>query len=410
VTTRSAHATIKGYFYQFDHTIVRLLEAAAPQSSVVVEGIEDVDLDDGDESAFVQCKYYEGTEYNHSVIKDAVIQMLKHFHGAGCPADQKYRYRVYGHYKDGQTKLPTAIDLDFLKKNFLTYTHEKKTHEVHTKLGISNAQLTSFLNLLDINLNAPSYDDQQKQVIKLLVSQISDCKAEDAETFYYPNAINAIQTLAIQADSKKRKITKAKFVSSVNRKEIVFSLWLRQKFGDDYYAKLIKRKYFKFSSTKVPKASRIFVIDMTDEFELPKAATLLAKIGNSLWHVEHTRTPQQDRFCPYILMRGLAPQDLVSLKGSLLEQGIKFEDGYPFNGSAFSPALLAAAPTKENLIRLKFIPAEEQLVPVASAITDSIVELYDFFKATQLEAVYAPAGVPHHRIKIDSTYFITEVL
>jgi hypothetical protein len=79
MTDRSATATIKGYFYQFDQTIVRLLEASK-QASVTVEGIEDIDLDGGDKSAFVQCKYYEGTEYNHSVIKDAVIHMLRHFH------------------------------------------------------------------------------------------------------------------------------------------------------------------------------------------------------------------------------------------------------------------------------------------------------------------------------------------
>ena len=56
MTNRSANATIKGYFYQFDHTILRLLAAASQQSSVVIEGIEDVDLDAGDDSALVQCK------------------------------------------------------------------------------------------------------------------------------------------------------------------------------------------------------------------------------------------------------------------------------------------------------------------------------------------------------------------
>src|ERR1035438_9414895 len=110
MTSRSAHATIKGYFYQFDHTIVQLLEATTPQSSVVVEGIEDIDLEDGDDSAFVQCKYYEGTEYNHSVIKDAVVQMLKHCRAAGCNSGQRFRYRVYGHYKAGQQKLPANFD------------------------------------------------------------------------------------------------------------------------------------------------------------------------------------------------------------------------------------------------------------------------------------------------------------
>jgi len=410
MTNRSANATIKGYFYQFDHTIVRLLEATTPQASVVVEGIEDIDLNDGNESVFVQCKYYEGSEYNHSVIKDAVIQMLRHFHATGCPNDSTFKYRLYGHYKDGQTKLPADFDIAFLKKSYLTYEHKKTTNKVHEELGVSDAQLASFRGLLEIDLKAPSYEDQQKKIIKLIVTQIPGCRADDAEVFYYPNAINVIQSLAIRADANDREITKEKFVSEVNRKEIVFNLWLRQKFGDDYYAKSIKRKYFKFSSTKVPKASRIFVIDMTDEFELSKAVTLLSKIGKSFSHVEHKRTPQQDRFCPYILLRGIEQQDLVSLKESLLMQGIKFVDGYPFHGSAFSPAHLTAAPTHENLIRLKFVPAPEQLAPVVSAIAGSVIELFDFFKTSPLETAYAPQGITHHRIKIDSTYFISEVL
>jgi hypothetical protein len=410
VTNRSAYATIKGYFYQFDHTIVRVLEAAAPQSSVVVEGIEDIDLEDGDYSALVQCKYYEGSNYNHSVIKDAVIQMLRHYSAAGCPTDPKFRYRVYGHYKEGQEKLPAGFDLDFLKKNFLTYKRDKITHEVHAELGVSDTQLDNFRNMLDVDVQAPSYDEQQNQVIRLLVSQIPGCNSEDAKVFYYPNAINVIQSLAIQTDAKSRKITKAKFVAEVNRKDTVFNLWLREKFGNDYYAKLIKRKFFKFPSTKIPKASRIFVIDMTNEFNLSNAITLLAKISTFFSHVEHTRTPQSDRFCPYVLLRGLSSEDLVSLKGGLLKQGIRFVDGYPFNGSDFAPEHLATEPSKENLIRLKFIPTVEQLAPVVSAINGSVVELFDFYKDTPIESEYLPAGESYNAIKIESTYFINEVL
>lgn len=410
MTNRSAHATIKGYFYQFDQTIVRLLEATSSQSSVVVEGIEDIDLDDSDESAFIQCKYYEGSEYNHSIIKDAVIQMLKHFQASGCRADQKFKYRLYGHYKKCQEKLPVKFDLDFLKVNFLTYTHKKIRHEVHLELKVSDAQLVNFLNLLEINLHAQSYDKQQKHLNGLLASQIPSCNSVDAEIFYYPSAVNVIQKLAVQANEKDRKITKAQFVSQVNRKEIVFSLWLRQKFGDDYYAKQIKRQYFRFPSTKVPKASRIFVIDMTDEFELSKAVSLLIKIGTTFSHVEHKRTPQHDRFCPYILLCGVQPQELVSLKQGLLDQGVKFSDGHPFNGSSFSPELLAAAPTKENLIRLKFISSTDQIPPAVSAAKGTIIQIFDFFKLSHLAAKNIPAGISHNKIKIDSAYFINEVL
>jgi hypothetical protein len=95
VINRSANATIKGYFYQFDHTILQILQANSGSASVVIEGMEDVDIDDGDKSVLVQCKYYEGTAYNHSVIKDAVIQMLRHYHRTAQFEDQKLLYRIY---------------------------------------------------------------------------------------------------------------------------------------------------------------------------------------------------------------------------------------------------------------------------------------------------------------------------
>lgn len=53
---RSAHATIKRYFYQFDKTILELLEATSPDFSIVVEGIEDIDLTDGSAESLIQCQ------------------------------------------------------------------------------------------------------------------------------------------------------------------------------------------------------------------------------------------------------------------------------------------------------------------------------------------------------------------
>ena len=78
-----------------------------------MEGIEDVDLETGGESVLTQCKYYEGTEYNHSVIKDAVIHMLRHFKASGCPVSKRLRYRVYGHYSGGQESFPQFLILRF---------------------------------------------------------------------------------------------------------------------------------------------------------------------------------------------------------------------------------------------------------------------------------------------------------
>lgn len=41
---RAAIDTIKGYFYQFDYTIIKLLELENDTNTIVVEGIKYVDI------------------------------------------------------------------------------------------------------------------------------------------------------------------------------------------------------------------------------------------------------------------------------------------------------------------------------------------------------------------------------
>ncbi len=209
-------------------------------------------------------------------------------------------------------------------------------------------------------------------------------------------------------DISDRKITKAKFLATVNSKEIVFSRWLHEKFGDEQYVKSIKRKHFNFPSTKVPFASRIFVLDTEGEFDVSKVTSLLVRLGSRFSHVEHKLTPQKDRFCPYVVFRDLPSQDLVALLNNLLHQGIKLEDGYPFKGADFHPTYLATSPTKENLIQLKFIPDLEQIKPLVTELKGSYVEIFDFFKSAPVAAKFIPTGTPYHAIKIPSTYLIKE--
>ena len=68
MSKRSAEATIKGFLYQFDLTILKILKGARLASSVVVEGVEDIDQVFDDHVEYIQCKYYEGSSYNLSLI------------------------------------------------------------------------------------------------------------------------------------------------------------------------------------------------------------------------------------------------------------------------------------------------------------------------------------------------------
>ena len=76
MTDRTAIDIIKGYFYQFDHTIAQLLELKDDVDSIAVEGVEDIDIMSATDETAMQCKYYAKTEYNHSVIARPIRLMI----------------------------------------------------------------------------------------------------------------------------------------------------------------------------------------------------------------------------------------------------------------------------------------------------------------------------------------------
>ncbi|MBC2257463.1 hypothetical protein HCB51_04260, partial [Listeria booriae] len=97
---RDAVDTIKGYFYQFDCFILQVLNLTKEEDRLTIEGIEDIDITKADETTAIQCKYYSKTEYNHSVIKPAIILMLQNY-VATLHEEKKLKYIIYGHYKTG---------------------------------------------------------------------------------------------------------------------------------------------------------------------------------------------------------------------------------------------------------------------------------------------------------------------
>jgi hypothetical protein len=167
---RSAVDTIRGYFYQFDLTILSILKLTSLDESVEIECTEDIDIRTATDVTATQCKYYAKTEYNHSVIKDAIKYMLSHFKETLIGTKQKMFYSIYGHYAYGQEKLDVEIDIDFLKKHFLTYTKEKVTYYHHQDLQLSDADLEEFLNRLSINIRAVDFDTQFREVTDILKS------------------------------------------------------------------------------------------------------------------------------------------------------------------------------------------------------------------------------------------------
>jgi hypothetical protein len=193
---RTAINTIRGYFYQFDYTIEIILNQVNETDPVLIEGVEDIDINEANETTAVQCKYYENTEYNHSVIAEPIRLMLDHFREVKEGRKAGIKYKLRGFYSSGHSKLTLPLNIQYLKDYFLTYTRTKVKYEHHEILNLSDLHLAEFLELLEIDINAKQFEVQFKDIIQLFKSYFPNCSDFVAEHFFYNNALRVIRDLA----------------------------------------------------------------------------------------------------------------------------------------------------------------------------------------------------------------------
>lgn len=241
-TGRDAIDTITGYYYQFDYSILQILDLKNENDTITIEGIEDVDIIEENGLTAIQCKYYDKTEYNHSVIAKPIRLMLKDY-VSRTPQKKNIRYKLYGRYKSGHGKFPSALSVDFAKKSLFTYTENKVHHILHEELSLSDKDIEDFLSKIDVDINAENYKEQQAKVINRL-GDIFQCGDFEAEYYYYNNALRYIKEVATEQDVKDRIVSQKQFLKNINSKKMLFDKWYLQFKGIREYCGEIKKQYF----------------------------------------------------------------------------------------------------------------------------------------------------------------------
>ncbi|WP_207655466.1 hypothetical protein [Clostridium sp. 3-3] len=267
MSKRSAEATIAGYLYQFDKSIVEILKRENEEDNVTIEGIEDIDIG-GEEinSTSIQVKYYEGSEYNHSVIAEAIRYLFYNYIDFLNGKCERRYYYLYGYYSSGKDKLKVddkfvlqdnggKKTIDILKDSFLTYKPQNGPEEkyyLHKLVDYINEdgnietrevleeELNDFISLLRVNINAKSLDEQYEELLSLLEEKIDKCKSKDeAEKYYYNNALKVIFKLAQEKDkTTASKIETIKELRS-NKKSIEGKIKRKKEKKDEKLSKEI---------------------------------------------------------------------------------------------------------------------------------------------------------------------------
>ncbi len=400
---RSAVDTIAGYFYQFDHSILSLLSLTNDTETVSLECIEDVDIATANDVTAIQCKYYAKTEYNHSVIKPAIMAMLTHFAELRKSGKGPIKYRLWGHFSSGQQKLSLPIDIPFLIENFLSYSKDKVTYRRDIDLGLDEKALIEFLKLVLIDINASSFDDQYGEIVALLRKQFK-CSEYQAEYFFYNNALAVVRDLSIAAEQADRTISRGDFMNRINTSSVLFGEWFVALKGKKAYHAGLRKELF--TGLNLSPFERFFLIEIdTANHHRHELTSLLHVISKKYSKtVKHEPHP----FCPYVYLHGIDEVELRDLKTELYQADFPIIDGHDFKGAHFDVTSIQRQANHANGIRLKLLNTLDDVAETVTAITKTR-QIYQFYFNKPYCALKHPS-VAHICIRIEQLNDINQII
>lgn len=396
---------MRGYFYQYDYSIRRLLELPTDSSEVTVEGVEDLDIQGLNENTAIQCKYHEKSSYRNSLIGKPIRLMLRHFSTTRKNGAAQFRYKLYGHYKDEHSRLPEKLDVPSLKTSFLTYKPKKKPQVLeHERLGLSDSELQMFLDSLDIDIRAESFDTNHRMVLQGLKDAFN-CSPTEAEFVLYNAALRVIRDLAISNEIDRRRISRGQFIARIDKRELIFNEWFLALKERNAFIKHVRRSILSNGLNTSP-FERVVCIDAENDSiaKLKEIVLLVCKKWSKIAKSE------PDCFCPYVCLVGAKPDTLAALKDQLRSEGYLLIDGHDFLGGSFCPRSLARTPSFHNAIKVKFINDLANLGDLWPQLTRT-KEIYQFFRQNPaVDHSDIPVGVHSVSIRVQSLNDVLELL
>lgn len=232
MANRSADASIKGYMYQFIHTIKDILDNEDDAINTV-EGIEDLDIRNGSEDTLIQYKYHELQHFTNSLVAKPIALMFNHF----IKINDKYKYKLVIFMDDD---LPNA-DVDRLKDILALKSAQDYIANENIQYCSDCDRIREFLEFFEW-IKTSKYDVVESEIISQMVKQFN-VSTEEATIIYLPNAINKVISLGIQNEIEKRKIKTLSFKNYLNsRKKISDIAFTSRIYGETKAVKQILQR------------------------------------------------------------------------------------------------------------------------------------------------------------------------
>lgn len=317
---RSAGATIAGYQYQFERSVVEVLNLQDGEK-LRVEGIEDIDIWTETPSV-VQVKYFHGQRWSISTIRSAVFELLKSF-----ISGLHVEYVLYVHFGSGDTP-PEKLSLEELKE-CLTYRPRNKP-TVLLYEGINDEQLEAFIDSFQIVTGVSL--DEQRVLTSSAIADALGCDLEEAELLHRMRAVQFLYEIAIKKKEELRVVTRVDLLKLLGDREIFYNRWHKKVVGRERFIGAATKK-LKSAGFSNPNTYRGILLEVSQD-SLDAVARLASELAHDMNGSAKRRTTAAKPWT--IILRG-SNEHIAAVKKALIEEEQPLNDG--FEHLHFSPEL-----------------------------------------------------------------------
>lgn len=401
VTTspRSANASLLGYHYQFDKSIIELL-ALAPIETITLEGIEDIDVNTPMPTS-IQCKYLAAQRYVPSLLREPLQAMLVQHKTGAAPR----KYTLYAHFNTNAPTTPLTIDG---LKNILTYTHKGVQHLFHVDENLTDKHLITFLQQFTLE-QGPTFEDQHQTMLNAIAQAFAGTQLE-AREFHYPRVLTFTITIASKPTRAERTITRKDLTDTAHSRDALFTLWHHALLGTArtiaYHKILLKR-----TRALDPTKQRLLIItnatiNRSPGYTLVALIKTLTASSYQLGRALYTARP-------WTIAITLDSTDMDKLKRELLKDSVAYNDGHEALG--FYPAFFNKNPiinrvTTSNSRATNYIGAASYTVRLINTTT-----LHAHAASIATDVLFTtdnmppPAGSAQHTIILGDQYSLADI-
>ncbi len=401
MVNRSASHIIKGYLYQFDKTILEILNST-DDKVIIIEDVEDVDIESAAGREAIQCKYLPSKTYSLAHIRDAILPMLNNMLDRKGNNPKPLHYHLYAYFSNIPPQT-ISLNLQELKACLMKNKRDGAVINYQKELKATDADLRAFLKNFCIEI-AEDYDAHKNKVFDLIKATYN-CAAPEEVGLYYNNALTAVSLAAADTKLKNRKTTKCQFLTKTKTKQILYSIWRLQEIGKANYCREIRRQHF--SIRNIPAYARIFIIELEGNERRTAIKEAILELRKKWSSHERRRKQDKERYAPYVLLQGIQAELFASLKSEFLDEGIQFIDGFSFEGATFNVNELNKLQTRDNQLSLRFINNDKLIPEIIASLKRQTKEIYQFYRT---KPIVITDDIKNIQIKIEDVTYVKEII